>query len=210
MLSLFIAAFLLGLVYNAMPGAVFAETVRQGVRGGFRPALAVQLGSLAGDALWAILGLAGVGLVLQLEWLRAPVAVAGIGYLLFLAWDAWRAASREFHVPRDAQQSRKQALRAGVLISMTNPHNLAYWAAVGSALGALGVQSPQAADYMIFFAGFMLCSLLWCFFCAAVVDRVFRVPGQRWAGVTYKLCAIAFALLALGSLWDLLGWPAVA
>lgn len=98
MLSLFAAAFLLGLVYNAMPGAVFAETVRQGVRGGFRPALAVQLGSLTGDALWAVLGLAGVGLLLQLEWLRLPVGIAGVGYLLFLAWDSWRAASQEFPV----------------------------------------------------------------------------------------------------------------
>jgi chemosensory pili system protein ChpE/L-lysine exporter family protein LysE/ArgO len=65
MLSLFVAAFLLGLLFNAAPGAVFAETVRQGVRGGFRPALSVQLGSLAGDALWAVLGLAGVGLLVQ-------------------------------------------------------------------------------------------------------------------------------------------------
>lgn len=207
MLALFTASFLLGLVYNAMPGAVFAETVRQGVRGGFAPALAVQLGSLTGDALWAVLGLAGVGLLLQLEWLRAPVAMAGVCYLLYLAWDAWRAASRELAVSLDAAQCRRKALRAGMLISLTNPHNLAYWAAVGSALGALGVQNPQSADYMIFLAGFMLCSLLWCFFCAAVVDRVFRVAGQHWASVTYKLCALAFAMLALGSLWDLLGRP---
>jgi chemosensory pili system protein ChpE len=51
MLTLFLAAFMLGLVFNAAPGAVFAETIRQGVRGGFRPALAVQCGSLVGDAL---------------------------------------------------------------------------------------------------------------------------------------------------------------
>ena len=50
MTTLFAAAFLLGLVFNAAPGAVFAETVRQGMRGGFRPALAVQVGSLVGDA----------------------------------------------------------------------------------------------------------------------------------------------------------------
>lgn len=67
MIALFISAFLLGLIFNATPGAVFAETVRQGVHGGFRPALAVQVGSLVGDALWAMLGLMGIGLLLQLE-----------------------------------------------------------------------------------------------------------------------------------------------
>ncbi|PYR24022.1 MAG: chemotaxis protein, partial [Acidobacteria bacterium] len=70
MLTLLITAFVLGLVFNATPGPVFAETVRQGVRGGFRSALAVQLGSLVGDALWAVVGLTGVGLLLRLESLR--------------------------------------------------------------------------------------------------------------------------------------------
>lgn len=200
MLNLFLAAFLLGLIYNAMPGAVFAETVRQGVRGGFAPALAVQLGSLSGDALWAILGLSGVGLLLQLEWLRVPVALAGSGYLLYLAWDAWRAADQNVLMDIGAVQCQRQALRAGVMISLTNPHNLAYWAAVGSALGALGVQDPGMVDYAVFFAGFMLCSLCWCFFCAALVDRLFRRAGRRWAGIIYKFCALAFLLLALTSL----------
>ena len=200
MLNLFFAAFLLGLIYNAMPGAVFAETVRQGVRGGFAPALAVQLGSLSGDALWAILGLSGVGLLLQLEWLRVPVALAGSGYLMYLAWDTWRAADQDFLVDIDATQCQRQALRAGALISLTNPQNLAYWAAVGSALGDIGVPDPQTVDYAVFFAGFMFCSLCWCFFCAALVDRLFRRAGRGWAAMTYKFCALAFLLLALTSL----------
>ena len=42
-LSLFGMAFLLGLIFNAAPGAVFAETIRRGVDGGYRPALAVPM-----------------------------------------------------------------------------------------------------------------------------------------------------------------------
>ena len=92
MLTFFASAFLLGLIFNAAPGAVFAETVKQGARGGFKPALAVQIGSLVGDALWALLGLTGVGILLQADALRMPVGIAGVAYLLWLAWDAWRAA----------------------------------------------------------------------------------------------------------------------
>ncbi|MDE0395221.1 MAG: LysE family transporter [Gammaproteobacteria bacterium] len=54
-----VAAFALGLVYNAAPGPVRAETVHKSVAGGFRAGLAVRLGSLAGDMLWAAPGLAG-------------------------------------------------------------------------------------------------------------------------------------------------------
>lgn len=203
MLTLFVSAFLLGLIFNAAPGAVFAETVRQGVRGGFKPALMVQLGSLVGDAAWAILGLLGIGLLLQLDWLRAPVGVAGVIYLIWLAVDSWRAASREFRVDRLDSQ-RRRALRAGVILSVTNPQNVAYWAAIGSAMGAVGVSEPSTEHYAVFFAGFMVSSIAWSFLAAAAIDMLFKRAHTRWASVTYKLCAIAFLALALGSMRDLI------
>jgi len=209
--NLFVSAFAFALIYNAMPGAVFAETVRRGALGGFRPALAVQLGSLSGDALWAVLGLAGVGILLQWDYLRVPVACVGIAYLLYLAWDSWQGAARPIAQSQNSvgvlNAHDSEALRSGALISLTNPHNIAFWAAVGSALGALGVQEPVFADYGIFFAGFMLCSVCWCFVCAAFVERLFRSAGQRWLPASYKLCAFAFVFFALASLQDL--WSSI-
>jgi chemosensory pili system protein ChpE len=165
--------FRIGLVFNAAPGPVFAETVRRGVRGGFRPALAVQIGSLAGDALWAVLGLAGVGLLVQLESLRVPIGIASVIYLLWLARDSWQASTREFALTLagDGGHSR-EALRSGVLLSLTNPQNVADWAAMGSALGAVGVHEPTVFDYIAFFTGFMLSSIVWAFLFAALVNRL--------------------------------------
>jgi chemosensory pili system protein ChpE len=211
MLTLLATAFLLGLVFNAAPGAVFAETVRQGLRGGYRPALAVQLGSLVGDATWALLGLLGIGLALQWDALRWPVGVAGAAYLCWLSWDSWRAARQvhEVHeVPDVSAASPRPArspLRAGMLLSLTNPQNLAYWAAMGSAMGAVGIAQPKALDYSLFFIGFMAASVLWSFVCAALVDRVFRRAGAGWARFTYRLCAAALLWLALSTLRDLAG-----
>lgn len=203
MLALFVSAFALGLIFNAAPGAVFAETIRQGVRGGYRAALLVQIGSLAGDALWAILGLVGVGLLLQAESLRVPVGIAGTAYLLWLSIDSWRASRVEFGGQVDASKAQKGALRAGVMLSVTNPQNVAYWASLGSAMGAVGVSSPTAAHYAIFFAGFMVSSVVWSFICAALVARVFRNASAGWSKLTYRACAIALLILALSSLRDL-------
>jgi len=200
MASLFISAFLLGLIFNAAPGAVFAETVRQGARHGFSAAFAVQVGSLLGDALWAVLGLLGVGLLLQVKTLQLPLAIAGIAYLLWLAFDSWRASTRPFETRVDVRIQKRHALRSGALISLTNPTNIGYWAALGSALGAVGIREPQTSDYVVFFAGFMLSSLLWTIFCAAVVARLFSRAGAGWVRITYRLCAVAFVLLALFSL----------
>jgi chemosensory pili system protein ChpE/L-lysine exporter family protein LysE/ArgO len=89
------------------------------------------------------------------------------------------------------------------VLSLTNPQNVAYWAAIGTALGALGVQEPTASDYTTFFAGFMASSVVWSFCFAALVDRALRQAGARWAQLTYRACAIAFLALALSSLRDL-------
>lgn len=99
----------------------------------------------------------------------------------------------------------RAALRAGALLSITNPHNVAYWAALGSAMGAAGVSDPRWTDYAIFFTGFMVSSVVWCFVCAALVARFFAGANDRWARWTHRACALAFLLLALSSAQHLAG-----
>lgn len=202
MLTLFAIAFALGLLFNAAPGAVFAETVRQGLRGGFRPAFAVQIGSLLGDAAWAVVGLAGAGLLTQLEALRWPLGLASAGYLAWLARDSWREARMAARIELDdASSGQGRALARGALLSLTNPQNIAYWAALGSALAGLGVADPSSADYAVFFADFMASSLLWCFFCAGLVGRM-RALDARWARLSYRMCAAVLLALAVATLRD--------
>src|SRR5213593_1557160 len=181
MLTLLITAFVLGLVFNATPGPVFAETVRRGVRGGFRSALAVQMGSLIGDALWAVVGLVGVAFLSRMDILRIPISLAGVAYLLWLAWNAWQSSRAEVSASLLAEATHRRAFRSGVLLSFTNPQNVAYWAAIGSALRAIGVTEPTIADNLAFFSAFMVSSTIWAFFVAALVDRVFRRVGLVWA-----------------------------
>jgi chemosensory pili system protein ChpE/L-lysine exporter family protein LysE/ArgO len=205
--TLFLAAFVLGLVFNAAPGAIFAETIRHAVKGGFKPALAVQIGSLVGDATWAVLGLVGVGLLFQVEILRLPIGIAGFVYLLWLAYDAWRASAAEFSTQGPGRAENKKALKAGVTLSLTNPQNIAYWAALGSAMGSVGIKEPQPEHYAVFFSGFMVASVVWSFFCAAVIARLFRNASTGWSKLTYRLCAIAFFTLALASLREMMHAP---
>ena len=195
------AAFGLGLVFNAAPGPVFAASVKYAVRGGFRPALVVQLGSLAGDVTWAVLGLAGIGALATVDGLRVPVAVAGAAYLVWLGIDSWMASRRD--VGADAggvDGGHRDALRTGVMLSLTNPQNIGYWAALGGAMGAIGVTDPTFGDYAAFFAGFVLSSLVWSFVFAALLSQTLARATGVWAKLTYRLCAIVFVALAVASI----------
>ena len=164
--------------------------------GGFREALILQLASLTGDVLWAILGLLGIGVLLQSPSLQLPIAIAGSAYLGYLAWDSWKTADAPVETSPIAK-GKMSALRAGVILSTTNPQNIAYWAALGSSFATIGIANPQPADFVLFFAGFMLSSILWCFFCAAIVNKLFGSAATRWKIWTYRICALAFLYLAL-------------
>ncbi len=160
MLAIFLAAMLFGLAFCASPGAVFSETLRRGLTGGFRPALLVQLGSLIGDAVWALIGLTGLVLLLAQDSVRVPLTIACAAYLVWLGIqglrDAWQAPTQE----EGAAQGRN-AFGAGALLSLSNPKNIVFWGALGSALAGIVEGTPSQAQMAVFFAGFMVASLLW-------------------------------------------------
>lgn len=99
MLAIFLTALLFGFAFNVSPGAVFSETLRRGLTGGFRPALLVQLGSLIGDAVWALLGLTGLALLLGYEQVRIPLTLACAAYLAWLGVQGLRDAWSPFSTP---------------------------------------------------------------------------------------------------------------
>ncbi|MDN5514104.1 MAG: LysE family translocator, partial [Pseudomonas sp.] len=142
MFSFFLAAMLLGFVFNAAPGAVFSETLRRGLRDGYKPALLVQIGSLVGDATWAALGLTGLALLLDSAQIRYPLTLASALYLAWLGYQSLRDAHRPPQPSDDTQVAAGGAFAAGAALSLTNPQNIVYWAAMGGAMAAIGVAQP--------------------------------------------------------------------
>tara|TARA_Y100000991_G_scaffold190865_1_gene157509 strand:- start:363 stop:974 length:612 start_codon:yes stop_codon:yes gene_type:complete len=200
----FIQAFILGLLFNATPGVVFTETIKRGINGGFFPALYVQIGSLAGDALWAILGLLGIGILLNIDILKYPLSIIGIIYLIYLAYDSFISSNVKYEKIVVSKSIKNNALKSGVFLSITNPQNIAYWAALGSSFGALGIAEPQTSHYFIFFFGFISSSILWCFVCALAVEKIFKYTNSIIKKYIFRICTIVFLYLAVGTFYNLI------
>tara|TARA_B100001778_G_scaffold258944_1_gene219255 strand:- start:1318 stop:1929 length:612 start_codon:yes stop_codon:yes gene_type:complete len=200
----FIQAFILGLLFNAAPGVVFTETIKRGINGGFFPALYVQIGSLAGDALWAILGLLGIGILLNIDILKYPLSIIGIIYLIYLAYDSFISSNIKYEKIVVSKSIKNNALKSGVFLSITNPQNIAYWAALGSSFGALGIAEPQTSHYFIFFFGFISSSILWCFVCALAVEKIFKYTNSVIKKYIFRICTIVFLYLAVGTFYNLI------
>lgn len=208
MLTVILTGLWLGLVFNVAPGPVFTESLRRGIRGGFRPALAVQVGSLVGDAVWAVLGLAGAAALMTQPALRIPVTLAGCLVLALLGVsgirDALRKPQHEAVPPAGvgpgtttAQQSVRSALIAGALMSLATVWNVVYWGGAGGAVaGALGAEATVAA-LGVFFAAFMTVSVAWCFVCAGLIAGMRRALNQRWIRLVEGLAGAALILMSL-------------
>ena len=99
---------------------------------------------------------------------------------------------------------KNNALKSGVFLSITNPQNIAYWAALGSSFGALGIAEPQTSHYFIFFFGFISSSILWCFVCALAVEKIFKYTNSIIKKYIFRICAIVFLYLAVGTFYNLI------
>ncbi|NUP77119.1 MAG: LysE family transporter [Nonomuraea sp.] len=205
MFEIFVLALWVGLVFNAAPGAVFSESLRRGMRGGFRPAFAVQVGSLAGDAVWALLGLAGVGALFTVPALRVPLTAGGCLLLAWLGLIGVRDAVRPRQGPAQGNaDGRRGAVGVGAAMSLGNPWNVVYWSGVAGAVSAVLGWHAGAPGLAVFFSGFMVSSLAWCFVSAgliALLRRALPGPAVRVLEAASGVSLLAFAILLAARLF---------
>jgi chemosensory pili system protein ChpE len=201
--TLFLSSLALGIAFSAPPGVVTAEAVRRGLARGFRPALLVELGSLIGDAVWAIITLLGAAFIVQNTPARLILGATGTLFLLHLAWGALRSA-KQGGIPQSGQATARGDFAAGMFLSLGNPFAVAFWLGVGTSTLAASVPNPQLAHFVVFFVAFMLGGLSWCFFLAGLVTwgRQFVNP-TFFRGVNF-LCGLFLGYFGLRLLWNTL------
>lgn len=203
-MSLFISSFILAIAFCAPPGVITAETVRRGAARGFVPALFVQFGSLVGDTTWAIIALTGLAFLVQNNAAKVILSLIGILLMLKLAWDAIRDARSGKELDAlAASNSTRGDFANGAVLSLGNPMNIVFWTGLGTTVFASISGRPAPVHFAIFFAGFLLGALAWCFIMAGLVafGRKFLTPTFfRWVNVT---CGVAIGFFALQLAWKL-------
>jgi chemosensory pili system protein ChpE len=200
MLTTALAGAIMAISFSAPPGPVTMETIRRGLRGGFRPALFVQLGSIIGDVTWLGLALLGLAPLVQIAWVRGALSVAGVAVLVYLGAAGVREAlttKAQGTAAAPSAHDQRGAFRSGLAISMANPMAVGYWLSVGGALVASGVAGSSAGQTTAFVSGFIGGTLAWCFVMAGAVrwgKDLLRPAVFRW--VTFG-CGAALMLFGV-------------
>jgi chemosensory pili system protein ChpE len=190
MLAAFLTGFFIALAFAAPPGPVLMETIRLGIRAGFRPALLVQLGSIGGDSVWCIAAIVGLAPLLQSAWLRIPWTILGAGILGYLGARAvWDGLHTSAALPSATRFNQPSAFRTGLIISLGNPMALGYWFAVAGAMISNPVLlTPSAALYACFAAGFVLAMAGWAVLMALLAGWGRRIPGLWFFRIIHLAC----------------------
>jgi chemosensory pili system protein ChpE len=198
MLSTIFAGAAIAISFSAPPGPVAMETIRRGLRGGFNPALNVQLGSIIGDFMWFLIALIGLGPLAQITWVRAPLAIAGVLVLFYLGASGIRDAvkTKIIHAA-DEPTSTTGAFRTGMAISIANPMAIGYWLSVGGALVAAGVSGTSLAQTASFAGGFVAGTLAWAFIMAAVVRFSKRLINPTLFRAVNFACGLALVVFGI-------------
>jgi threonine/homoserine/homoserine lactone efflux protein len=201
---LFLSALALSLLFSGMPGSVNTEAIRNGLRGGFRPAAMIGLGALVGDLTWAFIALIGLAFLVTNDVARIILGIFGCALLLYLAYRAFLDAKKGQMLPAEGGKNGKPFL-VGLIISLSSPLQVVFWLGIGGSTISVLAPDPGLAEFLVYFLGYVAGGLLWAFGLAALVaygrrymtDRLFRAINII-SGVVmvYFALAIAFSAFA--------------
>jgi threonine/homoserine/homoserine lactone efflux protein len=174
--SLFLQSVGIGLAIAAPVGPIGLLVIQRTLLHGRALGLATGLGAALADALYGAFAAFGVtALLLALQALRLPLALAGGVVMLWLAWRTWRdgdaqtASAADPAAPVAQPPGLAAALASTFVLTLTNPATVLSFVSifgvlVGARQGAAASDSPW---WMV--AGVLLGSALWwCVLCAVV------------------------------------------
>lgn len=194
-----ITTFLLATVYVLAPGPVNVAIVRYSVQDGFRSGLAVSLGALAGDALYALLVFSGMSVFLNHLPLQILLTVGGVVVLFYMGVQALRPSMVQLGQPmaepvyawQQPSITTQQAFRNGVLLVIANPLGAVFW----STLATTAAVEPGYRQLNMVIGFFGIATLLSVLMVVAVSQFKVLLTPRGLLGIS-RLCGVV--LIGLG------------
>jgi len=191
MLTALTAALVYGLTGGLTPGPLLTFVLRQTLRHGAREGIRTSFAPLITDGPIAILLLLLLDRIARVRPLFGAIAVGGVLYILYLAWESW-TAPRPAIEDAESAQAPKSFLR-GAVVNFLNPNAWMFWLTAGTPM-LLKAWRHSAAAAVAFVVVFFVCligSKL------AIVMLLAR-SRERVIGQWYTPAMRALALMLVG------------
>jgi threonine/homoserine/homoserine lactone efflux protein len=140
---------MLGLAAGLSPGPLMTLVLAQSLRHGTRQGLLAAMAPLITDLPIILLTLLALNRLAESGRTVGAIGLAGSLFVLYLAYQTWRAAP-----PSEVDPQRPAgSLLKGVLVNALSPHPYLFWAVVGAPLVLQAAAAHPAAPWL-FLGGF--------------------------------------------------------
>ncbi|CAM3710714.1 LysE family translocator [Rahnella victoriana] len=158
------------------------------------------IGTCIGDLIYAVLALAGMTILLQYQSVRWVLWVGGSLMLMWFTYKMIRAAlapAEDLQTGDNAQpRSVIRNFGRGVLLAMSSPTAILWFAAVGGALiSRMGQGGPVVASW--FLSGFFIAGVFWTVVICSVGSLGGKMLGTKMLKYSYVASAVIFSYFAL-------------
>ncbi|MBU1001614.1 MAG: LysE family translocator [Proteobacteria bacterium] len=189
----------LGFWAGMSPGPLLTLVVTETVRNGTGAGLRVAAAPLITDFPIVALSLLVLAQLAHSAGVLGVVSLAGGCFILYLAWETWKAKP-----PQPMQQSDlSRSLKRGVITNFLSPHPYLFWITVGSPLLLKGWQQGPAGPILLL-AGFYFCLVGAKISVALLVGRSRDFLRGRVYTLVLRFMGVVLALFALLFFRD--GW----
>jgi len=193
--TIFVSSFIIALSGALMPGPLLTATISETSQRGFIAGPLMIAGHAVLELALVIALLAGLAPFFQLPVVFVAVALSGAAILLWMAFGMFRGLPTLTLSWEGKQKQLKHPMISGILMSVSNPYWIIWWATIG--LGYI-LYSWQFGVWGIafFFAGHILADLIWYSFISAAVSGGRQFLTDRLYRGLIACCAVFLVVFA--------------
>lgn len=166
---------------------------------GFVKGLWLGVGTCFGDLIYALLAMAGMAVLLQYEAVRYVLWLGGTAVLCWfsarMVMSAMASGAALKNQEQQAAQSNRALVLRGMLLAMSSPTAILWFAAVGGAI--IARQGADLASASAFLSGFFVAGVVWSVGLCALAQQGGRLLGERMLKWSYIASALIFAYFAI-------------
>jgi threonine/homoserine/homoserine lactone efflux protein len=196
-LSFLLQVLLVSLTGVMAPGPITAVTVAKGNESPHAGA-AVAAGHGIVEIPLMVAIFYGFGRLLELQYVKASIALAGGIFLAVMAVSMIRSIR---HAELGSNRYTRSSLVTGIILSIGNPYFLIWWATVGAALIMLSV-SFGTAGFLSFAALHLVCDLIWLYFLSTLSFKGGQFFGKVFQKVIFAGCGAFLVFLSVKFIID--------
>ena len=180
------------------PGAVTAAAVAQGARNRWAgPLMAVGHGIVEIPLMFLIM--LGLGVLFQADWFKVIVGLFGGAFLVWMGIGMVREMGNA-----DSSAGKMAAagpLTTGLILSVSNPYFLLWWASVGLNL-TMEARGLGWIPFLLFALVHWICDLVWLTILSLAAFHGTNVLGPRIQRIVLQVCGVALILFGIHFLYQ--------